>query len=75
VSNREITNTSFPFDTSILSMTPMVQNNMNINISIDTPRDRSINSSANNSKKSLAHSIISSISYVERIEAQNNNPS
>ena len=54
-------------------MTPMVQNNMNININIDTLRDRSINSSANNSKKSLAHSSISFIFYVERIKAQNNN--
>ena len=38
VPNRELVNTLFPFDTSIFS-TPMVQNNMNMDMDVDTLRD------------------------------------
>jgi len=46
---------------------------MNMNIEIDTPRVQSAMSSTNNSRELLVYSSISSISYIERIEAQNNN--
>jgi len=38
--NRELANTLFPFDTSTL-FNPMVQNNINMDMDIDTPRGRS----------------------------------
>ena len=44
-----------------------------MNIDIDTPRGRSATSSTNSSRASLTHSNLSSISYVERMEAQSNN--
>ena len=50
-----------------------IHNNMNMNIEIDTPRVQSAMSSTNNSRELLVYSSISSISYIERIEAQNNN--
>ena len=53
----------------------MVNNNNNIDMEIDTPRERSVNSSINSSRESSTHSNVSSIPYVERMEAQNNNPS
>ena len=53
----------------------MVNNNNNIDMEIDTPRERSVNSSINSSRESSTHSNVSSISYVERMEAQNNDPS
>ncbi|KAL9712961.1 hypothetical protein Ac2012v2_004202 [Leucoagaricus gongylophorus] len=72
--NRELANTLFPFDTSTL-FNPMVQNNINMDMDIDTPRGRSAIPSANNSRELLAHSSVSSIPYVERMETQSNNPS
>jgi len=72
--NRELADTLFPFDISILS-NPMTNNNMNMNIDMNNPRGRTVNASANSSRKSSTHSSVSSISYIERMEAQNNNPS
>ena len=69
--NRELANTLFPFDTSTL-FNPMVQNNINMDMDIDTPRGRS---AIHNSRELLAHSSVSSIPYVERMETQSNNPS
>ncbi len=48
---------------------------MNMNIKIDTPRVQSAMFRTNNSRELSVYSSISSISYIERIEAQNNNPS
>ena len=72
--NRELANTLFPFDASTL-FNPMVQNNINMDMDINTPRGRSAIPSANNSRELLAHSSVSSIPYVKRMEAQSNNPS
>ena len=69
--NRELANIFFPFDISILS-NPMTNNNIIMNIDMDNPRGKIVNASANSSRKSSTHSSVSSI---ERMEAQNNNSS
>ena len=72
--NRELANTLFSFDISILSIS-MAYNNKNKNIDIDTLRDRSVNTNTNGSRELSIYSSTSFISYIERMEAQNNNPS
>ena len=69
--NRELVNTPSPFDTSIFS-SPMVQNNMNMNIDVDTLR---VGPSilVLTALENCWHIQVSSIPYVERMEAQNNN--
>lgn len=74
VSNRKLANTLFSSVTSIASSS-IIHNNMNININMDTLRDRSIHSSTDNSRELSAYLSISSVSYIEKIEAQSNNPS
>ena len=74
VPNRELVDILFPFNTSIFS-TLIVQNNMNIDIDVNIPKYKSIYSSTNISRELLVHSSISSILYVEKIKAQNNNSS
>ena len=72
VPNRELVNTLIPFNnyTPIISI---VNNNNNINIKINIQRERLVNSSTNISRELLAHSSISSILHVKRMEAQSNN--
>ena len=53
----------------------MAYNNKNKNIDIDTLRDRSVNTNTNGSRELSIYSSTSFISYIERMEAQNNNPS
>ena len=72
VFNRELVNTVFSFNTSIFSIL-LAQNNMNINIDINNPRNRLVNSSTNSFRELLVHLSVSFISYVKRIKAQSNN--
>jgi len=74
VPNRELVNTLFSFDISILSI-PIAYNNKNIDIDIDTLRGRLVNVSTNGSRESLTYSNVPFISYMKRMEAQNNNSS
>jgi len=50
---------------------PMVKNNLNMDIEVDTSRKRSDFFSVNNSREL---SVYSSISSIERMKAQSNNP-
>ena len=72
--NRELANTLFLFITST-HFNLLKQYNINMDIEINTSRDRSANASTNSSRAMSAHSSISSIPYVKRIEAQRKNPS
>ena len=72
VPKRELGNTLLPFDTYTL-FNPEIHNTINIGMKIDTSRDLSANSSTNNSREVLVQSNVSFISYIKRIEAQNNN--
>jgi len=74
VPNRELANTLYPFITST-HFNPSKQYNINMDMEIDTPRGRSANASANSSRAVSAHSGISFILYVKRMEAQSKNPS
>ena len=71
VPNRELANIHFPFVFSLPSNL-QVQHNIAIDININTQRDQSVNSSTNNSKKSLAYSSIFSITYTNRVQVFNN---
>ena len=73
VFRRELVNTFVSSTTKELysPSIPMVQNNLNMDIEVDTPRRRSAFSSINNSRELSAHSSIFSI---ERIKAQSNDP-
>jgi len=76
VPKRELVNTLNPFTSNTqLSTTHITHNNNNIDMEVDTPRERLAISSINVFREALAHSSVSSILYVERIEAQNNDPS
>jgi len=74
VPNRELVNTMLSFVTSTFSI-PSTQNNTNMDMNIDTPSGRSVNSSANISRELSAHSSVSSISYIKKMKAQSDNPS
>jgi len=69
VPNKEPANTLLPSVTNIASSS-MVHNNMNMDMDVNTSRGRSINSSID---ELSAHSSLSSIFYIERMEAQSNN--
>jgi len=73
VFRRELVNTFVSSTTKELysPSIPIVQNNLNMNIEVDTPRKRSAFSSVNNSRELSAHFSISSI---ERMKAQSNDP-
>jgi len=73
VFRRELVNTFVSSTTKELysPSIPIVQNNLNMNIEVDTPRRRSAFSSVNNSRELSTHSSISSI---ERMKAQSNDP-
>ena len=73
VPNRESVNTLFSFNFSLLSDPQVHYSNMAIDMEVDTPRGRSINSSTNNSRALSVYSNTSSIAYTERIQALNNN--
>jgi len=69
VPNRDLKNTLFPTISNILTTTHY---NSNIDIEVDTLRGRSVSSSANIFRELSVYSNISSISYVKRMKAQNN---
>ena len=62
---RELANTLFPTDSLLI---PSVLNSSNMDMDIDTPRERSFSSSENNSRKSSTHSNTSSVPYHEMME-------
>ena len=70
----ELANTLFPVNLNT-HITPITLNNNQMDMEVDTLRGRSVSSSANGSRESSAHSSVSSIPYVERMEAQSNDPS
>ena len=72
--NRELANILFFFSSNTSTSFRTINHN-NMDIEIDIPRRRLASSSVNVSRESLAHSSILSISYVNRMEAQNNDPS
>ena len=72
VPKRDLVNTQFSFNIYTFSNL-MIQNNLNMDMDIDTSKGRSTTSNANSSKVSSIHSNLSSIFYVERMEAQSNN--
>ena len=72
--NRELANILTSLNTYTFSI-PMVNNNNNMDMEIDILRRRLVNSSANISRALSAYLSVSSISYVKRMEVQNNNPS
>jgi len=61
-------NTLSPFITSTYSNL-LKQYNINIDMEINTSRGRLANTSANSSRAISAHSSVSSISYIKRMEA------
>ena len=67
----ELANTLFSINLNTY-ITPITNNNQ-INMKVDSLRERSVLSNINSLRKLLAHSSIFSISYVERMEAQSNN--
>jgi len=74
VLKRKLANTLNPFTSKTQSSTThSTYNNSSIDIEIDTLRGRLAILSINVSKETSAHSSISFILYIERIEAQNNN--
>jgi len=72
VLKRKLANTLFPFDSCTLFNLEF-QHNINMDMEIDNLKDWSTKSSINNSRESLVQSSVSSIPYIERMEAQNNN--
>jgi len=74
VPNREIVDiNSFTYNSAMSNS--MEPNAISKNVNMDLLRGRSNLSSSNLSRESLAYSNLSSVPYVDRIEAQNNNPS
>ena len=74
VPNREIVDiNSFTYNSAMSNS--MEPNTISKNVNIDLLRGRSNLSSSNLSIKSLAYSNLSSVLYVDIIEAQNNNSS
>jgi len=72
-SNRKLVNTLFPESSN--TITSLVNYyNSNIDMEVDTLRERSVLSSANISRELLAHSSVYFILYIERMEAQSNDP-
>ena len=69
--NREIANINLSSYNSAMSNS-MEVNAISEDINMDEPRGRSLLSSPNTSREMSAHSDLSSIPYVDRIEAQNN---
>ena len=65
--NRELANMTLSSNI-YNSFNSMVQNNLSMDMDIDTPRGRSAFLSTNSSRESLTHSNYSSISYHKRIE-------
>jgi len=72
VLKRKLANTLFSFDSCTLFNLEF-QHNINMDMEIDNLKDWSTKSSINNSRESLVQSSVSSIPYIERMEAQNNN--
>ena len=70
--NRELANTLFPTSSNTLT-TPITYYNNSMDIEVDTLRERLAISSINIFRGISAHSSVSFILYVKRIEVQNNN--
>ena len=65
---RDLANTLNPAASKETTINPMVQDNSNMDMDINTPRERSASSSTNSSRS--VHSNLSSIPYHERMEIQ-----
>jgi len=74
VSKRDLANTYFPLNLSLLS-NPPAYNNINIDIEINIPKGWSNISSTKNSRKLLVNSSTLSVLYAERMLAFNNSSS
>ena len=72
--NREIANINYSFYNSAMSHSIEVCA-ISEDVNVDVPRGRSISSSPNSSRELLAHSDLSSVPYVDRMEARNDYPS
>jgi len=70
---RELVNTLISITTKATILDPMVLNNYNMDMDIDTPRERSVSSSTNSLRAFSVHSNTSSIPYHKRMEIQSNN--
>jgi len=73
VPTRELVNTLFLSTTKDSKFDLIVLDNYNIDMDIDTSRERTPSSSTNSSRVSLTHSNASSISYHERMTIQSKN--
>ena len=70
--NRKIANIN-PFPFNLAMPYPIEINTVSKDINMNLPRDRSNSSSYNLSRDLLTHPNFSSILYIDRIEAQNDN--
>ena len=71
--NREIAN-KYIFSSQSAVSTSMKDNTTLEDVNMDEPRGRSTSSSPNASREPLAHSDLSSVLYVDRMEAQSEDP-
>jgi len=67
-------NTVFPFDIKTNTNLQESSSRMTINMEVDTPRGRSVSSSANSSRSASALSNVSSKAYVDCIQELSNSP-
>ena len=74
MSNKEVVNINF-FTNNFTIFHSIDSNIVSEDINIDVSKDKSNLSSPNLSRESLTHSDLSSVSYVDRMETQNNDPS
>jgi len=72
-SNREIASKHI-FSSPLAMSTSIKSNTASKDINIDESRERSMSSSLNTSKKSLAHSNLSFVLYMDRMEVQSKDP-
>jgi len=70
---RDLVNTLFSFFSNSQSYQLESFTIQQMNIEIDMPRGQSMSSSPNNSRESSIHSNVSSMAYVDRIQALVNN--
>ena len=73
VPTRELVNTLIPITIKATILDPMVLNNYNMDMDIDTVRGRSVSSSTNSLRAFSVCSNTSSIPYHERMEIQSSN--
>jgi len=69
---KELVNILYPTITRKLIVNPIVQKNFNMDMDINTPRERLALSSVNSFRELSVYSSVSFVSYHERMEIQNN---